>query len=238
MKLSAPVYFLKRKAKSIARSQGIPLNKALDTVAAEEGYSNWSLLAGTLSSSNPALKLLSLLEPGDLVLVGARPGHGKTLLCLELIVRAIQSGESGYFFTLDWNIADILKRLADIGSDFQSLENRFNFDNSDDINAAYIIERLERAGHGTFVAIDYLQLLDQRRSNPDLNTQIEMLNTFAKKRKLVIVFVSQIDRAFELSSKQCPELEDIRKINPLNLNLFNKTCFINNGEIHISNVAQ
>ena len=45
MKLSVPIYQLKREAKRRAREEGIPLSAALDRVAAAEGFSGWSLLA-------------------------------------------------------------------------------------------------------------------------------------------------------------------------------------------------
>jgi len=237
MKLSVPVYSLKRRAKELARINGMPLNRALDTVAIEEGFNNWSLLAAQLSSENPASALLSSLSPGDLVLVGARPGHGKTVLSLELVIRAIESGKKGYFFSLEWNLNDILKRLKIIGTEYKAIEGRFVFDNSDEIYAEYMIKRLHSVEPGSVVAVDYLQLLDQRRENPDLETQVAMLKAFAKERDLIIVLISQIDRSFELSDRKCPGLEDVRLVNPLDLSNFDKACFLNSGEIHISAVA-
>ena len=91
MKLSAPVYQLKRQAKSISREEGIALHKALDRVALAEGFRNWSLLAAHLSANSPSKALLDRLRPGDLVLLGARPGQGKTMLSLELIVEAMKT---------------------------------------------------------------------------------------------------------------------------------------------------
>ena len=38
MKLSAPVYRLKRRAKVLAREERIPLHEALDRVAMDEGF--------------------------------------------------------------------------------------------------------------------------------------------------------------------------------------------------------
>ena len=45
MKLSAPIYQLKRNAKRLSREEKIPLHEALDRVAAQEGFGGWSLLA-------------------------------------------------------------------------------------------------------------------------------------------------------------------------------------------------
>lgn len=88
MKLSSPIYALKRQAKLLARDNGIKLHKALNQLARKEGFRDWSHLASSYSSSTPAKDVLSQLSPGDLVLIGARPGHGKTLLGLELAALA------------------------------------------------------------------------------------------------------------------------------------------------------
>ena len=91
MKLSAPLYHLKRKAKLLSRAENIPLHEALDRVARQEGFGGWSLLAAKATATAPAEKLFARLAPGDLVLVGARPGQGKTLMSLELAVQAMKS---------------------------------------------------------------------------------------------------------------------------------------------------
>ncbi len=101
-------------------------------------------------------------------------------------------------------------------------------------SADYIIERLARAPRGTVVIVDYLQLLDQNRSKPGLAEQVRALKAFADRQQVIIVFVSQIDRAFDLSGKPCPGLGDVRLPNPLDLGLFSRACFLNDGEIRLS----
>ncbi len=231
MKLSAPIYHLKRKAKLLSREQNIPLHEALGRIAAKEGFSGWSLLAAKLSPAVSADELFARLSPGDLVLIGARPGHGKTVLSLELAVEAMKSGNRGVFFSLDYTEKDLLDRFRTIAVDWAQSNGLFEFDVSDDINATYIVERLASAPRGTFVVIDYLQLLDQKRENPELTVQVRTLKSFARERGLIVVFISQIDRSYDPSAKPCPDLGDVRLPNPLDLTLFNKTCFLNNGEV-------
>lgn len=231
MKLSAPLYHLKRKAKLLSREEKIPLHQALDRIAVDEGFSGWSLLAAKASAVAPASKVFAQLLPGDLVLLGARPGHGKTLLGLELAVKAMKAGHRGVFFTLEYTEKDMQDRFRDIGADRTRFDGLFEFDNSDAISADYITKRLETASRGTLVVIDYLQLLDQKRENPDLMVQVRMLKSFARDRGLIIVFISQIDRSYDPLTKPCPDLNDVRLPNPLDLKLFNKTCFLNNGEV-------
>lgn len=79
--------------------------------------------------------------------------------------------------------------------------------------------------------MDDLQLLDQKRANPDPVTQVRALTTFAKDAGPIIVFTSQIDRSYDPSTKSCPDLADVRLPNPLDLKLFDKTCFLHEGAV-------
>jgi len=231
MKLSAPVYHLKRRAKLLSREADIPLYEALDRVAFQEGYKSWSLLVAKAAAIAPAGRLFPRLRPGDLVLVGARPGQGKTLMSLELAVEAMKAGDQAVFFTLEYTEKDIRDRLRAIGMEWAQFEGLFEFDCSDAVSADYIMKRLASAPRGMVAVIDYLQLLDQKRENPPLAVQVRALKSFARDRGLIVVFISQIDRSYDPSKKPCPDLRDIRLPNPLDLKLFDKTCFLHNGEI-------
>ena len=236
MKLSAPIYHLKRRSKDLARADRIPLNEALDRVAMEEGFSGWSLLAARASANTPSRELLALLKPGDLLLLGARPGHGKTMMGLDLIADAMKSGRRGFFFTLEYNEIDVATHFRTLGRDPATFGDQFTFDNSDAISSGYIIDRLTSAPRGTVVVVDYLQLLDQKRENPELAFQVRELKSFARDRGLIMVFISQIHRSYDPSKKPFPDLADVRLPNPLDLTLFNKTCFLNDGDVRIEAV--
>ncbi|TPI65474.1 DNA helicase [Mesorhizobium sp. B3-1-3] len=231
MRLSAPVYHLKRQARLLSRRENVPLHQALDRVAAKEGFASWSLLAAKAAEAAPGDSLLRRLIPGDMVLVAARPGQGKTLMSLDLAVAAMKQGSRAVFFTLEYMHADILDRFRDIGIDPADFNHLFDFDNSDAISASYIVERLRSAPRGTLAVIDYLQLLDQKRENPELMVQIRALRSFARERRLVLVFISQVDRSYDSSGRPFPGIGDIRLPNPLDMSLFDKACFLNKGEI-------
>ncbi|KRR21629.1 DNA helicase [Bradyrhizobium lablabi] len=231
MKLSAPIYHLKRKAKLLSRKQGVPLHEALDRIAVAEGFNSWSLLAARAAAVTPAGKLFTRLRLGDLVLVGARPGHGKTLMSLQLAVEAMKSGRRGAFFSLEYTEKDMLDHFRAIGVEPAQFDRLFEFDCSDAISADYIVKRMAGAPRGTLVVVDYLQLLDQRRENADLVIQVRSLKSFARDQGLIVVFISQIDRSYDPAARSCPDLRDVRLPNPLDLKLFDKTCFLNSGEV-------
>lgn len=231
MRLSAPVYHLKRKARLLSRQEKIPLHAALDTVAASEGFGGWSLLASRTEAAVPISELYARLSAGDLVLIGARPGHGKTLMSLRLAIEAMKAGNRGVFFTLEYTEKVVLDRFRMIGADPAEFSALFELDSSDDISADYIASKLARAPSGTLAVVDYLQLLDQKREHPALMTQIQALKAFARARGVIVVFISQIDRSYDPALKPVPDLSDVRLPNPLDLTLFDKMFFLNNGQV-------
>ncbi len=240
MKLSAPIYRLKRQAKLLSRRENVPLHKALDSVAQQEGFTSWSLLATQLRNNKLGQSLLQRLNAGDLLLLGARPGHGKTLLSIELAIEAMTTGHKSFFFSLEYTESDIANSFNGLGSDMTGFGELFAFDGSENICAAYMIEQLAQAPIDSVVIVDYLQLLDQNRNTPPLMEQVQALKTFAQDRGLIFVFISQIQKTFDTEQKtpgetqnRLPELADVRLPNPLNLALFDKSCFLNSGEIEI-----
>lgn len=237
MKLSAPIYHLKRNARRLSRDAQVPLHDALDQTAAKEGYTSWSLLAARHAGISPAEKLYDTLIPGDLVLVGARPRQGKTLLALDLAAQAVRAGKPAIFFTLDYTEHDVRDRLRDIDFDAAAYPDLFRFDCSDRIYADYIVDQTRSAPSGTLVVIDYLQLLDQKRENPPLARQLLALQAFAQARGIIMVFISQIDRTYDAATHSLPGVQDIRLPNQIDLGVFTKTCFLNNGMMELQAVA-
>jgi replicative DNA helicase len=237
MKLSQPVHVLKRRARLLSRESAIPLHAALDQVAGEEGFKSWSHLAATVSPPHRAQDLLAQLEPGDLLLLAARPRQGKTTLGLELAAEAIAAGRSAAFFTLEFTEEDVRARLGALSRDPGAVAKRLRIDTSEDIGAAHIVRELAGAKRGTMVIVDYLQLLDQRRRSPDLVDQVRSLRAFTRDRGLITVCLSQISRDFERSARTLPTLADVRLPNPLDLELFSKACFLHEGRMRLDRLG-
>lgn len=231
MRLSAPIYRLKQQAKMLARNTPLPLHEALDRTAQSEGFTCWSHLAAAFAKRSPAQKILTQLRAGDLLLLGARPGQGKTLLGLELAARANEIDRQGHFFSLDYTTQDIHQRLSKLG--LQTAAERLRIDTSDTICGAHIATALAQTDGPVLAVVDFLQLLDQRRSTPPLNEQISALHSFAQESGAILLFVAQIDRTFDLRDEVMPGPDDIRLPNPLDLTLFSGFCFLHRGEVNL-----
>ena len=107
MKFTAPVFILKQQARVLSRKEKLPLYQALDRIANREGFNTWSLLAAKAVTDRPCSTFLDQLNPGDLALIAARPGQGKTLFSLKLAVETIRRGNRASFFTLEFTPADV-----------------------------------------------------------------------------------------------------------------------------------
>lgn len=233
MRLSAPVHRLKRRAKALARAENIPLYAAQDRIAREEGFAAWSLLAARLAAA-PAPALLSGLAAGDMLLIGARPGQGKTLLGLRLLLDAIRDGRRAVFFTLEYTERQVMERLAALGAMAGGLPEIVT---SEEICADFIMRHLSGAPRGTVAVVDYLQILDQRRSTPALAGQMADLRAFARESGVIFGFISQIDRSYDPARDPVPGIGDIRLPNPLPPGIFSRACFLHGGEARLQTLG-
>ncbi|TXR50019.1 DNA helicase [Phyllobacterium endophyticum] len=235
MKLSAPVFQLKRRAKLLVRKNNVPLHEALDQIAREEGFARWSLLSSRITADTLSNTMLSRLNDGDLLLVAGRPGQGKTTMGLQLLLDAARDNRRAIFFTLESTEEQARKHIGSL-DESHHLTNSLEIVTSNEISADYIIRHLSGAGRGTVAVIDYLQILDQERSKPALSDQILALNDFARESGVILAFISQIDRSFDPAIRPLPDMRDIRLPNLVDLRLFNKACFLHNGEAQLCDI--
>ncbi|MEL6369787.1 MAG: DNA helicase [Pseudomonadota bacterium] len=237
MDVSAPIYRLKRLARKLARTRKIPLNRALDETAQQEGYRTWGHLSRAANKTSPAARLWRHLERGDMMILGSRPGHGKTSLALDLLEHANKHGCATWFFTLAESAEGTRDIFANSHHGRGQSSSPFKIDTSDNICTDHIISELGERPSDAVVAIDYLQALDQRRTTASLAQQISTLKDYCRRLGIRAVVISQVTRDFDASSEPMPSLKDIRLPNPLDLSNFSKACFIHEGQITLAKVA-
>lgn len=236
MRLSAPVHQLKRRAKLLARTENIAMHKALDRIARAEGFATWSLLSARALPAS-ATRLLPGLAHGDFVLLAARPGHGKTLLGIRLLLDALDAGRRGVFYTLEYSSREVVERVRSLSGSSPGVVGAMEIVTSADISAGYITHHLSDAQAGTVAVVDYLQILDQRRDKPPLAEQMDALRAFARRSGTILVFISQIDRSFDPAAKPVPDMADIRLPNPIDMGMFSKACFLHDGRMQVHEIA-
>ena len=178
----------------------------------------------------PAQTVLAQINPGEMVLVGARPQQGKTTFCLQMGMVAMQQQSHCYFFSLDAVLSEMQTRFSRLGDSILNHEQRFHFDDSDDISAQYLMQQLAAAPADSLVVVDFLQALEFRRDQPGLDVQLPMLKSFARQQRLEVVFISQIDRRCE---QRLPGVADIKVSNPFDLDVFDRLCFLHEGQLHL-----
>lgn len=208
---------------------------ALDQMAMTEGFSSWSLLQSKLKTRVPKTQedVLGYLNPGDLLLVGARPGLGKTTVTLQTLLQAVREGRRCFFFSLEYTHRTFATKIANLGETIEELRSLLSYDFSDEISADYIIRETSKSvADESVIAVDYLQILDQNRRKPPIQTQIEALKHYAREKRCILIFISQIDRAFDQNDRERPSLADVRLPNPLDLGLFNKSIFVQEERIY------
>jgi replicative DNA helicase len=234
MTFTVPIFILKQQARALSRREKIPLHQALDRIASREGFNAWSLLAARAVSDRPSERFLEQLRPGDLALIAARPGQGKTLFSLELAVETMRRGNRAAFFTLEFTQAGVAARFEMMQRKLSDFTDMLLIDDSDQICAEYIAARLASAPPKMLVIVDYLQLLDQKRRNASIAEQIQRLKAFAVERGLIVVCLSQVDRRYDVSRQPFPGFRDVRLPNPLDIGLFSHACFLSRGRLQFA----
>jgi replicative DNA helicase len=224
-----PIFLLKRQARRRARQDNIPLHQALDDIARREGYQAWSHLASA-AKRPPAGEPDNRLRAGELLLIGARPGQGKTLFGLTWAADAVRAGHRASIFSLEETEPSIRARLERLARGDTLESDRLRIDVSDELDADHVISRLDSAQPGDVALIDYLQLLDQNRRSPPLGDQIGRLRALAQAKRIRIACLSQIDRRFDLSGKPMPDYADVRRVDALGAGLFDTALFLHQGK--------
>ena len=112
------------------------MTEALDEIAKTEGFSSWSLLLAKSKELIPKTQedILNYLNPGDLMLIGARPGLGKTTFTLQILLQAVKEKRQCYFFSLEYSRRDLAAKLADLDESIGQNNPFIHFDFSDEIS--------------------------------------------------------------------------------------------------------
>lgn len=177
---------------------------------------------------------------GDLVIVGARPGVGKTSFCLNLATNiAKKSGKSVCIFSLEMSNEQLVSRiiaseaLVDSNKlrtgkletrDWENIANAASqlsetniyIDDTTNVSITAMKAKLRRIKNLGLVVVDYLQLMESEKGRKDgsrVNEIAEIsrgLKIMAKELNVPVITCSQLSRGTEKEKERKPMLSDLR----------------------------
>lgn len=185
-------------------------------------------------------KMITGLNKSDLIILGARPGMGKTSFALNIARNvAVNAGKTVCFFSLEMTrdqlaqrmlsseagikseklrtgelTSDEWTRLAQAGDNL-SKANIF-FDETSSITVPEMKAKLHRMRQVDLVVIDYLGLMKSARATENRVQEVSEitrnLKTMAKDLKVPVIACAQLSRATETKGKSHrPALSDLRE---------------------------
>ena len=180
-------------------------------------------------------------QPGDLVILAARPAMGKTAFVLNLAMNVANRGYTVGLFSLEMDINQLFLRMLCSESrvnsqkirtgrisqtDFDRIAKKIDsvmntkvfIDDTPSLGAMQARSKARRlqAEHGLdVIIIDYLQLMDVAAKSENRNLAIgeitRNMKALAKELSIPVILLSQLSRAVESRSDHRPQLSDLRE---------------------------
>lgn len=181
--------------------------------------------------------LTSGFEPGNLILVGARPGMGKSSFMLSIALNMARKGKRVVVFSLEMSKKQILHRIfslssgvplknirmgmitkedfpkiVEAGLELRRLPAQFDFSPARTTLEIRSIAQLKQAD---IIFIDYLQLITPPKQYSSRQEEVaaisRSLKLIAKDLNIPVVALVQLSRQTEHRSDKRPTLADIRE---------------------------
>jgi replicative DNA helicase len=207
----------------------------------EKLFEHQSFISGVGTHLPDLDRMTRGFQPGDLVIVAARPSMGKTSLVLNMCQHVASHGGVAGFFSLEMSKEQLFMRMLsseahidsyrlmsgqigqkEYGQITQALEvlseSRLFVDDTAGMGAIEMRAKARRlkAEHGLSVlAVDYVQLMTGRgrfeNRTLELASISRSLKGLAKELSVPILLLSQLSRAPAARSDKRPQLSDLRE---------------------------
>ncbi len=186
-------------------------------------------------------QMTSGMQPGDLIILAARPSMGKTALALNIALHTCKMGNGVGVFSLEMSSQQLVLRMlsAESGISHQKIRNAFISSQEwmdltdtatklaeaplyiDDTPALSIMElrskarKLASQSRIKLLVIDYLQLIGTDGRHENRNQEIasisRSLKALAKELCIPVLALSQLSRSLESRMDKRPLLSDLRE---------------------------
>ncbi len=211
--------------------------KKLESAAAFDGF-----VTGVPTDFKDFDRLTAGLQPSDLIIIAGRPSMGKTALALNIGYNAAKrTGKAVAVFSLEMSKQQLGIRMLGFDASIDATKLRTGFlrdkewerltDSAnrltelpifiDDSSAISVLEmkakcrRLKKSHDLALVIVDYLQLIQGRRSAESRQIEISevsrMLKALAKDLNVPVMALSQLNRKVEDRPNKRPQLADLRE---------------------------
>ncbi len=198
-----------------------------------------NMLDGTKTGFSALDRVLVQLGKGDLVLVGARPGMGKTSFAMNIAINAAKSTKKAVaVFSLEMSGEQLVNRMLSSEAMVDSYALRSGelkredweriatataelggcdvyIDDTSGITVTDMKSKLRRVKNLGLVLIDYLQLMQSGRSIDNRAQEVgeisRNLKIMAKDLGVPIICCAQLSRAAESRPNKKPMLSDLRE---------------------------
>ena len=211
--------------------------KRLESAAAFEGY-----VTGIPTGFDDFDRLTAGLQPSDLIIIAGRPSMGKTALALNMGYNAAKrTSKAVAIFSLEMSKPQLGIRLLGFDAQLDATKLRTGFLRDqewtlltdaanrlselpifiDDSSAISVLEmkakcrRLKKRHDLGLVIVDYLQLIQGRRSAESRQLEISeisrLLKAMAKDLNVPVLALSQLNRKVEDRPNKRPQLADLRE---------------------------
>ena len=178
-------------------------------------------------------------RPGQLVVIAARPGIGKTAFALQVARRtAVRQKKPVAIFALEMTKNEVLKRMLSSESEVemesidgaQMTDTQWSkiyqaqevlskapifVDSSSELTLMRIKTKLRQlaaqVGSIGLVVVDYLQLLEQEDENASADLRSIQIGILAKELNAPVLLLSQLNRQVENRPNHTPLLSDLRE---------------------------
>jgi replicative DNA helicase len=211
-------------------------NKAVDTII--EAVKRGDQLTGRPTGWVGLDRMLGGWNPGDLVVMAARPGQGKTALALTLMWEFAKRDGKGLFVSLEMSNDQIAKRYLSLITDISSWKIRnatlreyevdIIIDKANNQTVQFFIDddpncsiqqikskaKIHKAKHGLeLLVIDYIQLIKGTKQNreQEIAEISRNLKLLSKELNITVVVLAQLSRKCEERADKRPMLSDIRE---------------------------
>ena len=186
-------------------------------------------------------KMTSGFQPGDLIILAARPSMGKTSFALNVAINAARQGSGVGVFSLEMAAEQLTLRLlsTESGIDHQKIRNatisseewialthvaaelgdmQLFIDDAAGINIMELRAKARqlKAKHDVgMLVVDYLQLLHSSKRHENRHQEVSEISRFlkslAKELNIPIIALSQLSRAVDSRMDKRPMLSDLRE---------------------------